>query len=187
MTSSRTPSLRAKRPEGRRKPTNPARRVYAAIFLLDCFVAKARLAMTALLLITTPAIAAETIPVTIVGAEKTTTLILELATTPATRERGLMHRTTLAPYDGMLFEFPQAQNYAFWMKHTPIHLDILFIDEARSIAFIAENATPNSLAPIAPGKPVIAVIELYGGSAAQHAIRTGDKVNYAIPKNITVE
>lgn len=143
--------------------------------------------MTALLLAASPAVAAETIPVTIVSGERTIPLTLELATTPQQRETGLMHRTTLAPNDGMLFEFPQPKNYTFWMKNTPLSLDILFINAAHIVVEVAPNTTPYALDPIASGQPITTVIELNGGRAAKEGIRFGDKVVYAIPQHIPVE
>lgn len=58
-----------------------------------------------------------------------TTFRPELATTPAQRTRGLMHRTR-APKDGMLFVFPETTSGGFWMKNTLVPLTIVFFDSA---------------------------------------------------------
>lgn len=52
----------------------------------------------------------------------------EIAREEADRERGLMHRTQLAQDAGMLFVFPRAGRYCFWMKNTALPLSIAFLD-----------------------------------------------------------
>lgn len=103
---------------------------------------------------------------------------LEMAITPEIRERGLMHRTTLAPYDGMVFFFPKPAPYQFWMKNTLIPLDMLFVDEASTVVYIA-TAKPLSLEMVGPEVAVDTVIELAAGRAAREGIKLGDKVRYA--------
>jgi hypothetical protein len=51
----------------------------------------------------------------------------ELATTPAQRSRGLMHRKK-APADGMLFVFEHPTTSGFWMKNTLVPLSIVFFN-----------------------------------------------------------
>ena len=53
---------------------------------------------------------------------------VEIADDPESHLRGLMGRETLAPDTGMLFVYPRAQPLAFWMKNTPLDLDIGFFD-----------------------------------------------------------
>ena len=52
--------------------------------------------------------------------------LLELAATPSAREKGVMNRYDLGSGDGMLFVWPGEDFRSFWMKNTPISLDILF-------------------------------------------------------------
>ena len=51
-----------------------------------------------------------------------------LAETSAQQEQGLMNRTDLAGFDGMLFVFASPVTYGFWMKDTPLPLSIAFFD-----------------------------------------------------------
>lgn len=56
------------------------------------------------------------------------TFALELAADDATRARGLMFRTEIAPHGGMLFAFPYASVQEFWMGNCWTDMDIVFVD-----------------------------------------------------------
>lgn len=51
-----------------------------------------------------------------------------LADTEAQQELGLMNRTDIGGYDGMLFRFPTDTTVSFYMKDTPLPLSIAFFD-----------------------------------------------------------
>lgn len=51
-----------------------------------------------------------------------------LADTPAQQELGLMRRSDLGGYDGMLFRFPTDTSVEFYMKDTPLPLSIAWFD-----------------------------------------------------------
>lgn len=59
-----------------------------------------------------------------------TLYLLEVAMTPETRERGLMFRVWLPPWQGMLFILPREERATFWMYHTLIPLHIGFYDQS---------------------------------------------------------
>src|SRR4051794_2874139 len=105
---------------------------------------------------------------------------VELATTPAQLEQGLMFRRSLAPDAGMLFDFQHPSPVSMWMKNTFIPLDMVFIDDRGRIINIAERAVPQSLDTIAAAAPARAVLELNGGTAARLGIRSGDRVVFPI-------
>lgn len=105
---------------------------------------------------------------------------VEVADTDASRERGLMFRRTLAPDYGMLFDFKRTQTVAFWMKNTLIPLDMLFIGADGRVVSIAANAKPLSEAQIPSGGPVLGVLEIRGGRAAQIGAEPGDEVRAAM-------
>lgn len=104
------------------------------------------------------------------------TFNVEIAATPAAREKGLMFRTEMAPDAGMLFEFPAPAVEVFWMKDTPLSLDMLFIRADGTISTIVANTVPYSEDRIPASEPVTAVLEINGGRAAALGIQTGDKV-----------
>lgn len=137
-------------------------------------------------LIALPAFAGETIPATIQTKTAPVNLMLEVAATPDARDLGLAKRKSIGADDGMLFVFPVADDYEFWMKDTYMSLDIIFIDPNHKIVFIAPKTVPNSLTPIGARQKIQAVIELDAGRAARDGIAIGDKVTYEIPKTIRV-
>jgi uncharacterized protein len=92
------------------------------------------------------------------------------------RTRGLMFVQHLADDEGMLFVYPQSQPVGIWMKNTPLPLDILFVNANGRVHRVVENAKPQSLDTIPSDGPVLAVIELKGGSAARLNIRPGAQV-----------
>ena len=63
-----------------------------------------------------------------------------------------------------------------WMENTLVPLDMVFIDADGTIRHIAENTVPESLATVDSGGPVLAALELAGGTTARLTIRVGDKV-----------
>ncbi len=103
---------------------------------------------------------------------------VEVARTPAEQARGLMFRESLAPDVGMLFPFPSPRPASFWMKNTLIPLDMIFIRTDGTIARIAVNTTPLSLAPVGVGEPVGAVLEIAGGRSLELGIEEGDRVRW---------
>jgi uncharacterized membrane protein (UPF0127 family) len=88
----------------------------------------------------------------------------------------------LGPDRGMLFPNEPARIVAFWMRNTYIPLDLLFIAPGGRISSIAENAEPLSDRLILSSEPVIAVLELAGGSARRLGIAPGDRVR--LPKDL---
>jgi uncharacterized membrane protein (UPF0127 family) len=104
---------------------------------------------------------------------------VEIAADDASRANGLMHRTQLAPRTGMLFDFKSLVMVTFWMKDTPLPLDMLFVRADGTISTIAADAAPFSTAAIFSAEPVRAVIEINGGLAQTLGIDPGGKVHAA--------
>jgi len=104
---------------------------------------------------------------------------VELATTDAERERGLMFRKELPDGQGMLFDFQRDQPVAFWMHNTYLSLDMMFIRSDGRIMRIEEDAKPESDDLIPSGSPVRAVLEVIGGSSRRLGIKPGDRVTGA--------
>jgi len=103
---------------------------------------------------------------------------VELADTPEAQQKGLMFRTELGDFEGMIFpsEVPEAR--AFWMKNTPLSLDIIFIGMDGRVQNIAADTTPYSLDSVKSDGIASAVLELRAGRAKALGIVPGDKVSY---------
>lgn len=106
-----------------------------------------------------------------------------LALTHEHRRRGLMHVTELAPDEGMLFDLQVPQFASFWMKNTPLSLDIVFVREDGRISNIAADTEPYSHERIPSHGDVLAVLELNAGTCRRLGIEPGDVVVHEILGN----
>lgn len=106
---------------------------------------------------------------------------VEVADTAEAQSRGLMYRTELGDYEGMIFPSAAPEPRSFWMKNTPLSLDIIFVGPDGRITNIAANTTPYSLDPVSSAGLASAVLELRAGRAAALGIKPGDKVEYKLP------
>lgn len=124
-------------------------------------------------MIAAPAVAAglPTRTLTIAGAK----LTVEVASTPDTRETGLMNRFSLQQDHGMLFVFEQAQPLAFWMKNTYIPLSIAFVDGNGRILNIEDMRPQDESTHWSRGMAQYA-IEMRQGWFAAKGIGNGDRV-----------
>ena len=103
---------------------------------------------------------------------------VEIVSTEAAIERGLMYRQHLPPDDGMLFLMRENRIWSFWMRNTLIPLDIIFITKDMTIAGIAENAEPRTETLREVDKPSLYVLEVNGGYCAAHKVTAGAKVRF---------
>lgn len=104
---------------------------------------------------------------------------VEVVSTPATIERGLMWREYLAPDAGMLFLMPgEERDWSFWMRNTLIPLDMIFITGGLTVAGIVENAEPRTETERKAGAPSRYVLEVNGGWAATHHVKAGARVRF---------
>ncbi|MDJ0979042.1 MAG: DUF192 domain-containing protein [Erythrobacter sp.] len=118
--------------------------------------------------------------VTVVSGGKRFPFKTELALSREAQTRGLMFREALADDEAMLFPNDSPQMRSFWMKNTPISLDIIFIGPDRRITNIA-TAVPYSLDSVPSESEVIAVFEIRGGLAQELGIKPGDSVEWELP------
>jgi uncharacterized protein len=99
----------------------------------------------------------------------------EVAHTPETRARGLMHRREMAPQRGMLFVFAADAQHCMWMKNTLLPLSVAFLDAAGRILNVAEMK-PHSEENHCAARPARYALEMNAGWFAQRGIRPGDVI-----------
>jgi uncharacterized membrane protein (UPF0127 family) len=103
---------------------------------------------------------------------------VELAVTEEERAKGLMFRQELDPDAGMLFLYNQDQAVTFWMKDTPLPLDMIFIASDGKITQIVRHAEPYSENLIPSNTYIRGVLEVIAGTADRYNIAPGDHVDY---------
>ncbi|HEY0465286.1 MAG TPA: DUF192 domain-containing protein [Polyangiaceae bacterium] len=113
-------------------------------------------------------------------ANGTKSFMVEIAADATSQKRGLMYRRDLPPNAGMLFDFHQEGRVSFWMKNTPLPLDMVFIKADGTVSSVEPNAVPYSTASIASAEPVRAVLEINGGLSFRLGIKPGDRVHAAM-------
>jgi uncharacterized membrane protein (UPF0127 family) len=97
---------------------------------------------------------------------------VEIAKSPEDIRQGFMHRRHIPHNRAMMFyvkEGPQS----FWMKNTPVSLDILYLNSQYQVMNIHSNTTPYSEALLPSDGPATYVIEVVGGTADRLGITPG--------------
>lgn len=92
-----------------------------------------------------------------------TSIAVEIAETDQARARGLMGRRSLPRSSGMFFIMDAADTTGFWMRNTPLPLDIIFVGADSQVVSIAKRTTPYSDEVIQPSGPKKYVVEVRAG------------------------
>jgi len=112
-------------------------------------------------------------------------ITVEVADTHESREKGLMYRTELPGNHGMLFVYPRAFPLSFWMKNTPLPLDIAFIDRSGFIIDIQSMQAMSTDSHRAPS-PVPYALEMKRDWFEANGVEVGDRVT-GLPSPRTAE
>ena len=127
------------------------------------------------------ALVAFALPTVVVHAPRAE-LTLEVASTEAQRERGLMDRTAIPPHTGMIFVFERDEPVEFWMKETLVPFDMIFVAADGTVRRVFANVPV--VAPTMPDESIPReggeakyVIELRAGEASQDGIAQGIKLD----------
>ncbi len=112
-----------------------------------------------------------------------TTVYVEVADTLPEVQDGLMYRTSLDEHKGMLFIFGTDSPKTFWMKNTPLPLDMVFVNGQMAVVDINRNATPNSTDVFTSKESCRYVVEVNGGFCDEHGISEGDRMRICLEAN----
>lgn len=120
----------------------------------------------------------QVIPLTVTSGASVHRFDVEVAASPEAQNRGLMFRTELGDQEGMIFPSDPPEVRGFWMKNTPLPLDIIYIGEDGRILNIHPMTTPYSLDSLYSTGITSGVLELRGGRAEELGIEQGDLVEW---------
>ena len=108
------------------------------------------------------------------------TFSVKLAVTPSQHAYGLMFSPPLPAKNGMLFLFEDLKPRTFWMKNTPIALDMLFFDDQGRLVTLISNAKPDNLTLLHSRLAARYVLEIGGLEAERLNIKIGSRLHLPI-------
>jgi uncharacterized membrane protein (UPF0127 family) len=103
---------------------------------------------------------------------------LDVADTDAERIQGLSGRNNLGSNTAMLFVFPKASEQCMWMKDMKFSLDMVWLDESKRIAKIAEGVTPETYPQAFCAENTKYVLEFNAGVAKEAGLKIGQNLNF---------
>jgi uncharacterized protein len=105
-------------------------------------------------------------------------ITIEIAETKATRAKGLMGREEMDDNVGMLFVYQRVGDKVFWMRNTPLSLDMVFVSEDGMVLNIAGRTRPFSDNNYRSKGPAKYVVEVLSGFCDRYGIREGTRVRW---------
>jgi hypothetical protein len=112
-------------------------------------------------------------------------LHVEVMVTDEDRAMGLMFRPSLPSDRGMLFVFDALGFHAIWMKNCRFPIDIVWLDQDRTVVHVADGAPPCKAEPCPTYQPLrraAYVLELNAGEARREKIRVGSNLSFELPR-----
>ena len=106
-------------------------------------------------------------------------LDIEIADTDFDIQTGLMYRNSMETNQGMLFVFHDVTERYFYMKNTKIALDLIYINENKTIVSFQKNAKPFDETSLPPNAPAKYVLEVNAGLVDVWELSVGDSIDYS--------
>jgi uncharacterized membrane protein (UPF0127 family) len=110
------------------------------------------------------------------NGKELTSIVIEIAADDYSRSFGLMFREKLPFNQGMLFVFDNDEIKYFWMKNTPLPLDMIFVNGDKEIVKIHKNTKPFSVQTYSSEKKARYVVEVNAGFTDSFGIGEGCKI-----------
>jgi uncharacterized protein len=107
------------------------------------------------------------------------TISLIVVDTPAGRAHGLSDRESLPENSAMLFVFQDPDKYGFWMKDMKFPIDMIWLDPAFKVVYIAQNVSPNTYPQVfTPPEKSLYVLETNANFAYENDIKVGSVLDF---------
>ncbi len=103
---------------------------------------------------------------------------LERVVTESTRQQGLSDRSSLPMRSGMLFVFEKPTRQCFWMKDMRFNIDIIWLDEAKTITRIEPNVNPATYPESFCKDNTKYVLELNANDAQKLQLTSGQQLTF---------
>lgn len=109
---------------------------------------------------------------------------LRVADTEDSRTRGLSNTAHLDKNSGIIMVFESSGLWGIWMKDMKIPIDIIWLDEARTVVHIEENVSPEggTSTTFSPTQLSKYVIELPAGTVKSEGVVNGDTATFGEEK-----
>jgi uncharacterized membrane protein (UPF0127 family) len=101
------------------------------------------------------------------------------------RAMGLMFRPSLPLDQGMLFVFEESEFHGIWMKNCKFPIDILWLDDRKTIVHLEQGVPPCAADPCPVYQPLRKasfVVELNAGQARREKAVIGASLEFALPR-----
>jgi hypothetical protein len=102
-----------------------------------------------------------------------------LAATELEKARGLMGTAALPEDEGMVFLYQEDLQMRFWMKDTPLDLDIAFVAADGTILEVRTMQAGDTNTTVSASDRVRFSVEMAAGWFARRGVKPGDKVELA--------
>lgn len=99
--------------------------------------------------------------------------------TPGSRTQGLQHVTHLPWNCGAWFIFPEFTDTGFWMKNTPIPLQLIYLTDTHQVISIHDLQAHDSRI-VKCDTPYKYALEVNPGWCKAYDIRVGDHINHKV-------
>lgn len=104
---------------------------------------------------------------------------LRLAVTDLEKSRGLMGTAALPKDEGMAFFYETDQQARFWMKDTPLDLDIAFVSADGVLLEVKTMKAGDTETTVSASDKVRFTVEMAAGWYAAAGVKPGDRVDLA--------
>jgi uncharacterized membrane protein (UPF0127 family) len=113
-------------------------------------------------------------------------LIADLAITNDQQVKGLDVKDQLKENEGMLFVEKQPAKYDFWMRGMKFPIDIIWLDNNRTVIHIERNLQPcvsDLDCPLyTPDKDALYILETVAGFSQKHNVEVGAHIDFELIK-----